>query len=86
VVLGGVIRVEAAAIIGLDDLEPLLVEVMQGQIVAIEVVENSEFHSPSLARLAPCLGVIIRKSPPCNKGVNCWRRRSRCMIHRRNPC
>jgi hypothetical protein len=53
VMLGRVVRIEAAAIIGLDQLEPLLVEIVQGKVVAIEVVENSKFHSPSRARLAP---------------------------------
>ena len=48
VVLGGVIRVEAAAIVGLDQLEPLLVEIAQRQVVAIEMVEHAEFHWPSL--------------------------------------
>src|SRR5215813_1804360 len=48
VMLGGMIRIEAAAIIGFDDLQPFLVECVQRTIVAIEVVENAEFHSPSL--------------------------------------
>jgi len=48
VVLGRVIGVEAAAIVGFDDLEPLLVEIVQREIIAVEVIENAEFHSSSL--------------------------------------
>jgi hypothetical protein len=48
VMLGGMIGVEAAAIVGFDDLQPFLIECVQRTIVAIEVVENAEFHSPSL--------------------------------------
>jgi hypothetical protein len=48
VMLGGMIRIEAAAIVGFDDLQPFLIECVQRTIVAIEVVENAEFHSPSL--------------------------------------
>ena len=48
VVLGGVIRVEAAAIVGLDQLQALLIEIRQWNLAAIQVVENTEFHSSSL--------------------------------------
>jgi hypothetical protein len=48
VMLGGVIRIEAAAIVGFDDLQPFLIECVQRTIVAIEVVENADFHSSSL--------------------------------------
>jgi hypothetical protein len=48
VMLGGMIRIEAAAIVGFDDLKPFLIECVQRTIVAIEVVENADFHSPSL--------------------------------------
>src|SRR6516162_462014 len=47
VMLGGVIRIEAAVIVSFDDLQPLLVECAQRTIVAIEVVENADFHSSS---------------------------------------
>jgi hypothetical protein len=43
-VLGSVIRIEAAAVIGLHDLQPLLVEFVERQVVAIEVVEDAELH------------------------------------------
>src|SRR3981189_3073306 len=42
--LGGMVGVKAAAIVGLDDSQPFRVEGLQGKIVAIEVVENAEFH------------------------------------------
>ena len=48
VMLGGMIGIEAAAIVGFDDLQSFLIECVQRTIVAIEVVENAEFHSPSL--------------------------------------
>src|SRR6516162_10341501 len=47
VMFGGVVRIEAAAVVGFDDLQPLLVERVQRTIVAIEVVENADFHSSS---------------------------------------
>jgi chaperone required for assembly of F1-ATPase len=39
-----VIRIEPAAVIGLHDLQPLLVEFVERQVIAIEVVENAELH------------------------------------------
>src|SRR5262245_46598459 len=50
--LGGVIGVEAGAIVGFDELQPFLVEGVQGTIVAVEVVENPELHSRSLQRVS----------------------------------
>jgi hypothetical protein len=50
--LGGMIGVKAAAIVGFDDVQPLSVEGLQGKIVSIEVVENAEFHSSSRLRLS----------------------------------
>jgi hypothetical protein len=73
VVLGGVIRVETAPIIGLDDLEPLLVEIVQSEIVAIEVVENSEFHSPSLAGSRRSSGSSSAKAQAATRVTNCGR-------------
>src|SRR6516162_1658392 len=52
VMFGGVVRIETAAIVGFDDLQPLLVECVQRTIVAIEVVENADFHSFSRRGLA----------------------------------
>src|SRR5262249_62131385 len=63
--LSGVIRIETAAIVGFDDLQPLLVECVQRTIVAIEVVENADFHSSSRQGLA-WLG-IISESARANK-------------------
>jgi hypothetical protein len=44
VVLGGMIRIEAATIVGFDDLQPLLVKLVQGPIIAVQVIENADFH------------------------------------------
>jgi hypothetical protein len=41
------IGVEASAIVGFDELQPLRIERVQRKFIAIEVVENSEFHSSS---------------------------------------
>ena len=45
--LGGVIGVEAAAIVGFDKPQPLLIERVEGTLVAIEVVENADLHYAS---------------------------------------
>src|SRR5204862_8319514 len=45
--LGGVIGVEAAAIVGFDKPQPLLIERGEGTLVAIEVVENADHHYAS---------------------------------------
>src|SRR5262245_50587813 len=47
VMFGGVIGVEAAAIVGFDNLQSLLIERVEGTVVAIEVVESADFHSAS---------------------------------------
>ncbi len=44
VMLGGMVRVEAAAIAGFDDLQPLLVKGVQGPLIAVQVIENADFH------------------------------------------
>ena len=44
VVLGDVIGVKAGTVQGLDDLQPLLVILAQRQIIAVEMVENTEFQ------------------------------------------
>jgi hypothetical protein len=44
VMLGQVIGMEAGPVIGLDDLQPLLVVLCQRHVVAVEVIENAEFH------------------------------------------
>ena len=46
--LGDVIGVEAEPIISLDDLQPRLVVVVQRQIVAVEMIEDAEFHPRGL--------------------------------------
>jgi hypothetical protein len=38
------VRVKTAAIVGFDDLQPLLVKCVQGPIVAVQVIENADFH------------------------------------------
>ena len=43
-VLGDVIAVEAAAIVGFHDLEAVVVELLQRQPVGVAVVEDSKFH------------------------------------------
>jgi hypothetical protein len=48
----GVIGVEAGAIVGFHELQPLLVEGVQGTIVAVEVVENPELHLHPLQRVS----------------------------------
>jgi hypothetical protein len=47
VMFGRVIGVEAAAIVGFDNLQPLLIERVEGPVVAIEVVENADLHCAS---------------------------------------
>jgi hypothetical protein len=47
-VLGDMIGVETQAIIGLDDLQPGLIVVAQRQIVAVEMIEDAEFHQAIL--------------------------------------
>jgi hypothetical protein len=42
--LGGMVRVEAAAIVGFDDLQPLLVKGVQGPLIAVQMIENADFH------------------------------------------
>jgi len=42
--LGGMIRIETATIVGFDDLQPLLVKRVQGPIIAVQVIENADFH------------------------------------------
>ncbi len=42
--LGGMIRVEATAIVSLDQLQSLLVKLVQGNIIAIEMIEYPDFH------------------------------------------
>jgi hypothetical protein len=46
-------------IVGFDDLQPLLVECAQRTIVAIEVVENADFHLSSHE-----LGIIRERARP----------------------
>ena len=53
---GRMIRIEAAVIVSFDDLQPLLIESVQGTIVTIEVVENADFHWPS--------SLSLQASPP----------------------
>ena len=66
---GGMIGVKAATIVGLDDFQPLRVEGLQRQIVAIEMVENAEFHSsPRLLWPGPRSAIIVQ-SPRSNKPV-----------------
>jgi hypothetical protein len=50
VMLGGMICIEAATVIGFDDLQPLLVKRVQGPLIAVQVIENADFHWPSLHR------------------------------------
>jgi hypothetical protein len=63
--LGGMTGVEAAAIVGFDDLQPFLIECVQRTIVAIEVVETPNFIRPRF-EAAHELG-IIRESARPNK-------------------
>ena len=44
VMLGDVIGVEAGAVIGLDELQPRLVEIAQRLAAAVDMVEDAEFH------------------------------------------
>src|SRR5262249_28224670 len=73
VVLGGVVGVESAAVIGLDELQPLLVEYVHGKLVAIEVVENAEFHfrllrSCSMSRSSSRKAAAATRSGGCPCG------------------
>jgi hypothetical protein len=58
--LGGMIRIKAAAVVGLDDLQPLLVELMQGQIVAVQVIEDAELHRLLLSSFRACFAHHLR--------------------------
>jgi hypothetical protein len=49
--LGDVIAVKAAAVISLGDLEARLVEIAQGELVAVEMIEDAEFHAALPAAL-----------------------------------
>jgi hypothetical protein len=44
-VLGAVIAVEARAVVGLDQLQPVLVVLRQRQVVAVDVIEDTEFQT-----------------------------------------
>jgi len=44
-VLGDVVGVEARALVGLDDLEPLAVIPVERAVVLVQVVEYAEFHA-----------------------------------------
>ena len=61
-VFGAVIAVDAGAVIGLDQLEAILVELRERLIVAIDVIENSELqrHSCRLPRCGRHVEPIIR--------------------------
>jgi hypothetical protein len=67
VMLGGMIGVEAAAIVGLDDLQPLLIEHVERKVVAVEVVEDAEFHSSSVADFS-CIGRGHHRTKPIPRG------------------
>src|SRR5262245_47951848 len=43
-VLGAVITVDAGAVVGLDQLQPVLVEIGERQIIPVDVIENSELQ------------------------------------------
>src|ERR671936_2277269 len=69
--LGGVIGVEAAAIVGFDKLQPLLIERVEGTLVAIEVVENADLHcAPS--RISSSTGSSA-KAPGLTRSASCTR-------------
>ena len=53
-VLGDVIRVEAGPVERLDDLQPLLIVVAQRQVVAVEVIENTEFQAHADVARSKC--------------------------------
>ena len=50
-VLGAVVAVDAGAVVGLDQLEAVLVEILQRLIVAIDVIENPELQAPFIPTL-----------------------------------
>jgi hypothetical protein len=62
VMLGDVIRIEAAAIERLDHLEPVFVVIPQREVVAVEVIEDAEFegHADTVAIYA-CPGQASAK-------------------------
>ena len=49
-VLGDVIGVEARALVGLDDLQALAIELLVRTVTEVEVIEDAELHG--LARFA----------------------------------
>src|SRR5260221_12958292 len=80
VVLGEVISVEAGAIVGLCDLEAILIIVRERAGISVEVVEYAEFH---------CLSAFQWTPLPYFFGFNfflrCARLRSRSALSRMNP-
>ena len=45
--LGAMVAVEAGAVVGFEQLEAIFVELRQRQIVAIDVIEDTEFQAHS---------------------------------------
>src|SRR6185436_3002650 len=65
--LGDVIGVEARAVERLDHLQPLLVVFAQRQVVAIEVIENSEleFHPTPPRSTRALIAVLVCRRVFC---------------------
>jgi hypothetical protein len=49
VMLGEVIAIDSRGIGGFDQLQPLLIELCQRRVAAVEMIEDSDFHGPSPA-------------------------------------
>jgi len=47
-VLGAVVAIDAGAVIGLDQLQPVFVEILQRQVVPVDVIEKSRTPRPSV--------------------------------------
>src|SRR5256885_2171356 len=85
-VLGDVVRVKTRALVGLDDLEALAIELLVRAVAEVEVIEDAELHHgpiifPSSSRrgAAGGGGVVTRKhrttpalraTPPCPRRGN----------------
>ena len=69
VVLGAVVAVEAGAVVGLDQLEPVLVERGERPGVAVDVVEDAEFQGISPFTCPACADVSCTSlSPQAGRG------------------
>jgi hypothetical protein len=64
-VFGAVVAVNAGSVVGFDQLEAILIEILQRLIVAIDVIENTELEGHSLPSRDSC-PIVARASRRCH--------------------